>query len=175
MTTATAHRTRIFDLPPEERREAYDDAMARVTEAQREASRDFKARKVDPRSLHDYRGYNTMRMDCVLVVRTSRPFPNSVQCTRNGAGPAFYIPNSKKIAQPESTDDFLLCVIPKWLADKAHLNLQGVTPELCAERPWTDAQRELWGRLKQLRSTINTNIYFAKRRPASVLSRSAVA
>jgi hypothetical protein len=172
---STATRTRIFDLPPDERREAYDDAMERVMDAARESAAEYKARKPDPRSIHDYRGYHTMRMVCVLVVKSSRAYPNSVQCTRDGTGAPFYIPNSKKIAQPESTDDFLLCVIPKWLADVDHLALQGVTPELCAERPWTDAQRDVWERLTRARSIINTNIYFAKKRPASVLSRSAVA
>jgi hypothetical protein len=168
---STTTLPRIFDLPPDERRDAHDDAMARATEAQREAAREHKARKPDPRSIHDYRGYNTMRMVCVLVARHA-PKPASFDCSRDGSRyPRIYLPFSKCIEQPESTDDFLLVCVPKWLAEK--VELMGVTPLLVGD--FTDSQRETWNRLRDLRVGINSKIYFAKKRPASVLSRSAVA
>ena len=161
----------IFALSPDERREAYDDAMERVTEASREIVAETKARKPDPRSIHDYRGYNTMGMVCVLLTRRS-PKPASFDCSRNGAAyPRIYLPFSKCIEQPESTDDFLIVCMPKWLAKNAEL--LGVTPELVGD--WTDAQRALWESLGRLALSINTRIVNAKRRSRAKLPFGATA
>ena len=169
----TTTRPSILSLPTAERRAEYDDAMARVKVAASEVARQHKARKPDPRSLHDYRGFHAMGMVCVLVVK-HRDKPASAECSRDGSYyPHLYLPTSKSIVQPESTEDFLLVCVPKWLAQKAEI--VGVTLPLSHARPWTDEQRETWRRLTRLRSTINTNIHFAKKRRASVLSRSATA
>ncbi len=163
----------IHALTPEQRREAYDDAMERVAEESRQMASEVKARKPDPRSIHDYRGYNTMGLVCVLVVK-HRTKPFSWEISRDGSYyPHTYLPFKPSIKQPESTQDFLLVVVPKWLAARAEI--VGITLPLSPARPWTDEQRETWERLKRLRSIINTNIYFSKKRPASVLTRSAVA
>jgi hypothetical protein len=169
----TAANLSIFALSPEDRRAEYAAAGERAMEAARDAAAEHKARKPDPRSIHDYRGYHTIGLVCVLVVK-HRDKPASIECSRDGSAyPHIYLPTSKSIMQPETTDDFALICVPKWLAQKAEL--VGVTLPLSAARPWTDEQRKTWERLKQIHSTINTNIYFAKKRPASVLSRSAVA
>jgi hypothetical protein len=163
----------IHSLPPDERRAEYAAASDRAMEAAMDAAREYKARKPDPRSVHDYRGWHTMGLVCVLVVQ-HQPKPASIECSRDGGHYThLYLPFSKIILQPETTDDFALVVIPKWLAQKA--NLMGVTPALSDARPWTDVQQKTWDGLGRLRSTINTKIYYANRRPASVLSRSAVA
>jgi hypothetical protein len=163
MSTATLPR--IHELPPAERQAAYDMAAARVMECQRELSAAHKARKPDPRSIHDYRGYRTMGLVCVLVVK-HQPKPASIECSRDGSAyPRIYLPTSKSILQPETTDDFALICLPKWLARKAELT--GVTPELCEARPWTDAQRETWDALRKLHLSINGKIYFANRRSSS--------
>jgi hypothetical protein len=159
----------IFSLSPEERRKVYDEAAERAMEAVREMAAEHKARKIDPRSIHDYRAWHTMRMVCILVVK-HRDKAASVEVLRDGgAFPHIYLPTSKMIRQPECTEDFVLAVIPKWLAQKAEL--QGVAPELCAERPWTDEQRAAWKSLSVARLNINTKIYFAKKRPHSLISR----
>jgi hypothetical protein len=159
----------VFSLPPEERRKVYADAADRAMEAAHEAAAEHKARKIDPRSIHDYRAWHTMRMVCVLVVK-HRDRAASIEVSRDGgAFPHIYLPTSKMIRQPESTEDFVLAVIPKWLAQKAEL--QGVAPELCAGRPWTDEQRAAWKSLSNTRLSINTKIYFAKKRPSSSISR----
>lgn len=130
--------------------------------AAREAAIAHNARKADPRSIHDYRAWNTMRLVCALTVRTSRPFPASIECMRGTE--RFYLPKSKIIEQPESTGEFALVCLPKWLAGKT--GLMATTPELAGE--WTDEQRQIWERLTRLRSAINSNIYYAKRRPSAI-------
>ena len=177
MSTATLPR--IFDLPPDERRAAYDAAAARVAEASREASASFKAREPDPRSVHDYRIYNTMRMVCILVVK-HRDRVNSIEVSRDGGGaPHAFIDPKKMIVQPESEGEFVLALVGRglsqWIYEKQRVNLLAITPPLADGIEWTDEQRKTWTRLETLRSSINSKIYFAKKRPASVLSRSAVA
>jgi hypothetical protein len=169
MTTTTLPR--IHDLAADQRQAHYDAAQERVRAASREIVAATKARKPDPRSAQDYRGYNTMRLVCVLVATNGRPSTASIGCTRDGTGPRIFLPISRLIAQPESTEEFLLAVIPKWLAEKT--GLMGVTSDLVGD--WTDAQRETWRVLRDARMSINSKIYSAKKRPASVLSRSAVA
>lgn len=171
MSTATLPH--IHALPPADRRVAYDMAMQRVMDAVHEASAAHKARRPDPRSIHHYRIWRTMGLVCVLVVK-HQPKPASIECSHDGGTyPRIYLPTSKSIIQPETTGEFALICLPKWLAQKA--GLMGVTPELCADQPWTDEQRETWSALQRLRLSINTKIYSANKRSASVLSRSAVA
>lgn len=167
MTTATS--THIFALSPDHRRAVYDEAAERVADEARDIVAETKARKSDPRSIHDYRAYNTMGLVCVLVVK-HRKKPSSLECSRDGSAyPHIYLPTSKSIVEPETTDDFALISVPKWLAQKAELI--GVTLSLSSARPWTDSQRETWKSLSNLRMGINSKIHFAKRRAASNISR----
>ncbi|SHJ72127.1 hypothetical protein SAMN05444159_1316 [Bradyrhizobium lablabi] len=162
-TTTLPH---VFALAPDDRRVAYDAAAARALDAASEASAAHNARKVDPRSVLDYRGYQTMRMVCVLLVR-HHDKPASIECSRDGTVARIYLPNSKMIAQPESSADFLLCVIPKWLAQKAEL--MGVTPDLAGD--WSEEQRETWNRLKDARFSINRKIQSPPRLTTHAISR----
>lgn len=162
--TASTH---IFALSPDDRRAAYDEAAERVADEARDIVAETKARKSDPRSIHDYRAYNTMGLVCVLVVRSATPFPASFECTRAGAAPRFFLPKSEIFVMAEATPEFLLAVAPKWLAEK--LGLLGVAQDLVGD--WTDAQRETWKSLSNLRMGINSKIHFAKRRAASNISR----
>lgn len=171
MSTATLPR--IQDLSPADRKSAYELAAKRAMDAAHEMAVAHNARKVDPRSILDYRVWKTMGMVCVLVVK-HRDRTASTEVSRDGNyAPHVYLPTSKQIAQPESTKEFLLICIPKWLAERSEL--MGVTPDLCDVRPWTDAQRQTWSTLRNARLRINSKIYTANRRSPSVLSRSAVA
>src|SRR6266536_1883139 len=121
------------------RAEKFDAALGMVREALSEAAVDHRSRKADPRSVLDYRAWRTMGLVCVLVVK-HQDKPSSIECSLDGdSRPRLYIPNSKRIALPESTDDFALTLLPKWLCEKS--GLMGVTPDLVGE--WTDEQRKL--------------------------------
>jgi len=158
----TATLLSIFSLPPDERRAVYEQAQANAMEAAHQAAIAHKERnKPDPRE-QDYLAYRSMGYVCALVVRTMRPCPASIECTRDGAGARFWLSNSKARIQPESDGEFLLVAIPKWLAQR--VGLTGTTPELSSEREWTPEQRETWEALKHARNRINTKIYFANRR-----------
>lgn len=175
--SATTTLPRIQDLPPEERREALEDAADRAMDAAIESAAAHNARKPDPRSILDYRAYHTMRLVCVLVVK-HRDKAASIECSRDGAWPHIYLPTKKLMVQPESEGDFILALMPKsflvWLAKQDDApsvarTLLGVTPELAGEQ--TAARRETWKRLERVRSSINSKIYYAKRRSTSVISR----
>jgi hypothetical protein len=169
MSTATLPH--VFSLPPDERRAEYDAALDRAMDAAHEAAVDHKARKADPRSALDYRAWRTMRLVCVLVVKHADK-PSSIEASLDGISrPRIYIPNSKLIAMPESTDEFALMLLPKWLCEKS--GLMGVTPDLVGE--WTDDQRKLWDSLRRTRLSINTKIHYANRRASSNISRSNAA
>jgi hypothetical protein len=172
-SSAKDHLPHVFTLSAAERAAEYATALDRIMDAQREESAAHRAREPDRRSIHDYRAYLTTGLVCALVVKHGNK-PASFECSRDGGTYArFYLPLSRIVAQPETTDDFLLVCLPKWLAQKAEL--VGVTLPLSSARPWTDQQRAGWDRLARLRSIINTKICLSKKRPASVLSRRDVA
>lgn len=162
MTTAADRR--------EENRARGDAAEARLRETVREIAAAAKATKPDPRGVLTYRTYQTMGLVCVLVVR-HRDGQASFHCSKSGNDLRFNLAFSKCIREPESTDDFLLICIPKWIAQDR--GLMGVTPPLDGE--WTDEQRAIWGRLTRARGTINTRIHYANRLRASNFRRSEVA
>lgn len=158
----TKTATRFFDLPESERRALCDRADAAAMEVGMQAAAEYKARKPDPRA-QQYRIWRTMDMGCVLVVK-HRDKTNSIEISRDGSYyPHTYLPTSKIIVQPESTKEFILAVVPKWLAHRAELS--GVTLPLSPARPWLDEQRETWRRLDNLRMSINTRIRNAGRTP----------
>src|ERR1700738_456184 len=112
MSTATLPS--VFALAPDERRAIYDDAAERAMDAAHEAAVASKARnKPDPRA-NDYLEYRARGLVCVLVVK-HQDKPASFDCSRDGAPfPHVYLPFSRSVMQPESTEDFLLVCVPKW-------------------------------------------------------------
>lgn len=173
MTTTITERPSIFGLTAAERRAAYDEASERAMEAARAAALAYKSKHAPDPLAQQYRLWNTMGMVCVLVVK-HRDKPASIEISRDGSYyPHTYLPTSKMIVQPESVDQFVLAVVPKWLAQRAEL--MGITLPLSPARPWTDEQRAAWERLGRLRSSINTRIYSARKRIASNFTRNQVA
>ena len=162
----SAPLTRDHDLP---------ERIERAKEAVRAWAADVAANakpKPDPRTPLNYRAWHTCRSVCVLVVK-HRDKPASIECSRDGSYyPHLYLPSSKIEIQPESTAEFVLAIMPKWLAQKSELI--GMTLPLTVARVWADAQADQWEALRKLRLTINNKIYFAKKRP-SALSRSHAA
>lgn len=152
----------IFSLPPEEKRKAYDEALERCDAEQRRASAEYKARKAappDPRA-DNYLTWKDQRKVCVLVVK-HQPKPASIECSRDGSYyPPIYLANSESEPQPESTSDFVLTIVPKWLAKKT--DLAGIVLPLSRARPWTDEQAATWARLDRIRDSINRRIQTAR-------------
>jgi hypothetical protein len=164
---------KIHELTHAERRVAYDDALERAKAAAHKASTAHKARTPDPRSSSDYRAWKTMKMVCVLLVK-HQDKAASIECSKDGASrPRIFIPNKKHILLPESDGEFVLMLLPKWLAQKAEL--MGVTAGLSPDRTWTSAEVDQWRSLSSLRLSVNTKIHSANRRTPSNISRSNAA
>lgn len=152
-----------------ERSAAYNAAVDRVAAVSREMVAEVKARKPDPRSIHDYRSYLTMGLVCVLVVK-HRDREASIECSINGNSSVhIFLPTKLCIVQPDGVGEFLLICVPKWLAQRA--GLAGVTRDLTDARAWTKTDLEAWETLRKIRLGVNSKIYNANRRTSSNISK----
>ncbi|MGY3607631.1 MULTISPECIES: hypothetical protein [unclassified Bradyrhizobium] len=153
--------------------EKFDIALGMVKAALHEAAVEFKSAKRDTRSAVTYRSWHAASLVCVLLVKHQDKL-TSIECSRDGAErPRIYVPIKQSTILPESAGEFVLMLLPKWLAVRAEL--MGVTPDLSPDRAWTSADIDQWDTLRRLRLRINTKIYFARRRPTSNISRSDAA
>lgn len=119
------------------------------------------AKRNDPRTDFDYRSYKTMGCVCVLAKRAPdyRTNPNTVRIVANGTIQGFGPGNS--IIMPESEGPFVLAVIPDWL--QRRLKLPTIGFALPEDEEWSDDERALWERLRNVCRSINTRIRNAGR------------
>lgn len=112
-----------------------------------------------------YRNYRTMGVAAVPIVRM-RAEPTvrgDVYASRDGSTrKRFFIDPKRMIDQPESGDNLILTLLPKWLCSSISkrfpgVNLLGVTPELVGDN-WTDGDRKKWESLTNRARSINTRI-----------------
>lgn len=171
----------LMKLPPAERQAAVDRALDGV---RAESARMIEQRKKiepDPRSVYDYLVYRKARLVCAPVVKHCDR-ATTIELSRDGGGGRHAFINPRKlIIQPESTDRFLLILLPRplatWVKDKQEVNLFGAPPELDAAGEWTADDLKTWERLRHWSGTINTRIDIAKLRAAkpALLTRNQAA
>jgi hypothetical protein len=158
----------LMKLPPAERQAAVERALEGVREEVKRLSAQKKLAKPDPRSVYDYLIYRKMRLICALVVKHSDRAA-TIELSRDGSAGRHAFINPRKLhIQPESTDRFLLILLPRplatWVKDKQEVNLFATPPDLDAAGSWTDDDLKSWGRLRRWSDIINTRIDIAKLR-----------
>lgn len=120
----------------------------------------------DPRTDFDYRSYRSMGYACVLAVKQpdARENPASVRVGASlKSDPQFLGPKNSILLQ-ESEGPFVLALMPKWLITKTMLPTH--PSALSEEEPWTDDERALWDRLRNVCLSVNTRIRRGGTRPA---------
>lgn len=191
---STAALPSIFALSDSNRRAAYNAATERAMAAAHDAAENYKAQhRPDPRA-NDWLIYRSKGLVCVLVVKHWKPRDGakSFAVSRDGGSlRPIHLPFSiVDQGLAESSDDFLLALVPRAWVDRIEKKdfvgaqplreLFGITLPLSATREWTDAQAETWARLDRLRSDINWRIERArvpqmKRRRELTLTRNGTA
>ncbi|MGX9392532.1 hypothetical protein ACWX0K_20505 [Nitrobacteraceae bacterium UC4446_H13] len=168
-------------LPPAERQAAVDGALEAVREESARIIAQGKRVQADPRSIEDYLTYRKGRLICAPVVKHSDR-ATTIELSRDGgAGRHTFINPLKLRIQPESTDRFLLILIPRplatWVKEKQEVNLFAQPPELDSAGDWTADDHKTWDGLRHWSATINTRIDIAKlratRRPIMTRSQAA--
>lgn len=112
----------------------------------------------DPRTDFDYRSYKSMNYACVLAVKQpdARVAPATIRVGRSLNSEPQFLGQKNAIVLAESQDPFVLAVMPKWLITRTLLpTCPFALPE---EEPWSDAERELWNRLREVCMSVNTRI-----------------
>lgn len=112
----------------------------------------------DPRTDFDYRSYRSMGYACVLAVKQTdaRENPSSVRVGQSlKSDPQFLGPRNSILLQ-ESEGPFVLALMPKWLITKTMLPTH--PGALSEAEPWTDDERALWDRLRDICLSVNTRI-----------------
>lgn len=112
----------------------------------------------DPRTDFDYRSYRSMGYACVLAVRQpdARENPSTIRVGRSLRGDPQFLGPKNAIILPESEGPFVLALMPKWLITKTMLPTHPIA--LSEDEPWTDEERALWTRLRDVCLSVNTRI-----------------
>lgn len=131
------------------------------------------AKRDDPRTAAEYTAWNLKpKWACTLVVRQpdARHQPRSIRVGRTLTSEAQYLGSNNANVQPESTDRFVLAVVPEWMT-RPIKKAGGVTaPAIFSTWPlaldesdpnFTDEDRETWLRLRQVCASINSRIRIA--------------
>jgi hypothetical protein len=118
----------------------------------------------DPRTDFDYRSYRSMDWICVLAVK--QPDYRSEQATlRVGrtlrSDPQFLGPRNS-IILPESEGRFALAIVPHWLARISGMPTHPF-PLDETDPAWSEDDRALWERLRQICFSVNSRIRTAGR------------
>lgn len=160
----------FHDASDSERKLMLDCAQDAVRETAAAMAEQHKRRKVDPRSPADYKAWKTMKMVAVPLVKRGDK-PASIEAAMGGsAAPRVFLPNSQMLIQPESRDQFVLAVIPKWLAQAR--NLMGVPGEI--EDTATSSEKAAWSAIQNTAMSINVRISNANYR-RSIMTRNHAA
>jgi hypothetical protein len=124
-------------------------------------------RRRDPRTEFDYRSYRSMGYACTLVVKQPDPRENPAS-TRVGrsltSDPQFLGPRNS-IVLPESEGRFVLALMPDWLISRAGLSTYPL-PLDETDPAFTDEERKLWDRLRQVCFSVNARIRTAGHKKA---------
>jgi hypothetical protein len=112
----------------------------------------------DPRTDFDYRSYQANNFVCVLVVKQpdARVEPATIRVGRDLSSAPQFLGPKNSIVQPESEDPFVLAIMPHWIVRKALLPTYPFP--LNEDEPWTDDERALWERLRNICASVNTRI-----------------
>lgn len=125
------------------------------------------AKRADPRTDFDYRSYRQCGYVCILAVRAQddRPDPQTVRIVVSGSTKpqGLGARNSIIMEETKGPGPFVLAVVPKWLQEKCSLPTYAMP--LPEDQDWSDDDRELWARLREVCFSINSRIRNSNRRP----------
>jgi hypothetical protein len=112
----------------------------------------------DPRTDFDYRSYQANDFVCVLAVKQpdARVEPATIRVGRDLSSAPQFLGPKNSIVQPESEGSFVLAVMPHWIVRKALLPTYPFA--LNEDEPWTENERALWDRLRNVCISVNTRI-----------------
>lgn len=130
------------------------------------------AKRNDPRTDFDYRSYKAMRLVCTLVVRQPdhRENPPSVRVGRSLTSPPQFLGARNSNIQPESTEKFIVTLVPEWMTRPMTKDGQWIAPIFSSyqfaidETKWSAEDCATWDRLRQVCYSINSRIRSAGRR-----------
>jgi hypothetical protein len=159
--------------PPEGEKQRLEFRQLCADYAKRKALNPVK--RDDPRTDFDYRAYKTMRYVCTLVFRQpdNRPVKQTVRVGKSpNSDPQFLGPRNS-IIQPESTERFVLTLVPDWMTRPIKKKFGDFKPAPFTTYPlpldetdpaFTDEERETWARLSSVCFSINSRIRRAGQR-----------
>lgn len=122
----------------------------------------------DPRTDFDYRTYKTMRYVCTLVFRQqdNRAVKQTTRVGKTLTGDPQFLGPRNSIIQPESTERFVLTLVPDWMT-RPIKKFGDLKPAPFSTYPlpldetdsaFTDEERETWARLSRVCFSINSRI-----------------
>jgi hypothetical protein len=123
------------------------------------------AKRDDPRTDFDYRSYKANNFVCILAVkaRDDRPEKQTIRIVVSGSTRPQGLGGGNSIIMDETKGDepFVLAVVPDWLQSKCRLPTYAMP--LPEDQDWSDADRALWERLRNICFSINSRIRNAGR------------
>lgn len=131
-------------------------------------------KRKDPRTDFDYRSYRAMRWVCTLVIRQpDRRFsPRTLRVGRTSTSDPQFLGDRNSNIQPESEGPFILTLVPGWMT-RPIVKLGVTSPSIFSTYPmaldetdpnFTDEERAIWDRLRNVCFSINSRIRNAGRR-----------
>lgn len=135
-----------------------DADYARLTKLCRRRRKPLPSPSDDPRTDFDYRSYRSLKYVCVLLVKQQddRYQPTTIRVGRTLTSDPQFLGPKNSIVLPESEGRFVLALMPDWLMRKAML--PGYPLALSEEEPWSDEERAVYDRLRNVCISINTRI-----------------
>lgn len=112
----------------------------------------------DPRTDFDYRSYRSLGYVCVLLVKQQddRYQPSTVRVGVTLTSDPQFLGPKNSIVLPESEGRFVLALMPQWLIMKAMLSSYPLA--LSEDEDWSDEERALYDRLRNVCISINVRI-----------------
>lgn len=131
----------------------------------------------DPRTDFDYRSWNSMGWVCTLVFRQPdhRDVKPTVRVSRTPNGDPQFLGSRNSVIQPESTEKFVLAVVPEWMtgiikkkdgSTALPIFSTYLLPIDETDPAFTDEDREEWRRLTAVCYSINSRIRRARSKDA---------
>jgi hypothetical protein len=158
--------------PPEGEKQRAEFRQLCADYAKRKALHPVK--RDDPRTDFDYRTYKTMRYVCTLVFRQedNRAVKQTVRVGRMPASDPQFLGPRNSIIQPESTERFVLTLVPDWMTRpikkggdyKPAIFTTYQLPLDETDPTFTDDDRATWDRLCRICFSINSRIRISGRR-----------
>jgi hypothetical protein len=150
-------------------------SLARLRAFSRERRRLEPEKRADPRTDFDYRAYKSMNWVCTLAIRQPDPRekPQTIRVGKSLHSEAQYLGGKNSIVQPESEGRFVLTLVPNWMT-RPITKLGRLAPAIFSSYPlaldpddpdFTEEERALWDRLRNVCFSVNSRIRNAGRRP----------